>query len=584
MSLALRTSLGLALLQGMALLALHHLVDDWGYGPWSQPWVLLAAYAVSIGVPLTWHVLTAQLPREALVRRVVGVGLVLAATGGYVGWANGPVGDLRPASGGSVLLFAWLALLGWFVALPFVRLGLRDSLSRAGYVALFDEAWRLAITLAFAGLFVGLFWVLLGLFVSLFKSLGISWPQEVIFSAPIYYSATCLAASVAIGLTDIKPDMFRALRRLLLGVLRWLTVLAAVIVLVFLGAILLEGVEALWKTRFATATLIAMSISLITLYNAVYQDGSGSDPLPRAADWLVRAALIVGPALAGLAVWAVALRVQQHGVSEDRLHVLTVIAILASYLVGYCIVALCGARAPFEIRHVNVVMALVIVATLTLVHSPALDFKRIAVRNQVARAHRGEGDVDFSYLRHHAGRVGILALRTLSESGPAPIAERARIALAEMNRSDVLARGRAPAADRDRLRARIEVYPRGSRLPDDLIERLLAVLGTQRWRLACVDAGPTCAAILIDLDGDGQEEAVVLASSETIVYAHLTGGWARVGQLITGRYPGTDALRKALDEGRWRAAPPGRYRGLEVGTSTYVFVPSECEPGDPGCP
>src|SRR5262249_42273849 len=161
-----------------------------------------------------------------------------------------------------------------------------------------------------------------------------------------------------------------------------------------------------------------------------------------------------------------------------------------------------GARAPFEIRHVNVVMALVIVGTLTLVHSPVLDFKRIAVTSQAARALRGEGDVDFNYLRHHAGRHGILALQALSASGSSVVSERARIALAEVNRGALLAGSRDLATDRSRLRARVEVYPRGSRLPDDLVERLLVVLGTQRWRLACVDAGPTCAVILIDLDGD----------------------------------------------------------------------------------
>src|SRR5262249_12491553 len=150
-------------------------------------------------------------------------------------------------------------------------------------------------------------------------------------------------------------------------------------------------------------------------------------------------------------------------------------------------------------------------------------------------------------------------------------------------RGALLAGSRDLATDRSRLRARVEVYPRGSRLPDDLVERLLVVLGTQRWRLACVDAGPTCAVILIDLDGDGQEEAVGLASTETVVYARVAGAWVRVGQLVSGRYPSADGLRKALAEGRWRAASPGRYHGLELGTSTYVFVPSECDPGDLTC-
>jgi hypothetical protein len=585
MSLALRISLGIALLQGMVLHALHRLADG-GPGGWSELPFLLPAYAVTIGVPLTWHLLSAQLPLRALERRVAAVGLALAATAAYVGWVHGPVGDLRPASSGSVLLFGWLALVAWFVALPFLRLGIRGGFSRAGYVGLFDEAWRLAITLAFAALFVGLFWGLLSLFVALFKSLGITWPQDIIFERSFYYPATCAAASFAIGLTDIKPDMFRGLRHLLLGVLRWLTVLAALIVLVFLGAILVQGVGVLWKTHFATAALIALSLALITLYNAVYQDGSRSAQLPLAMDWVVRGALIVGPALAALAVWAVALRLQQHGLSEDRLHVLLVIAILASYLVGYCVVALLGARAPFEIRHVNVVMALTIVAALILVHTPVLDFKRIAVKSQVARVDRAASTFDFSYLRHHAGRHGILALQALAGSAMPTVADRARLALAEVNRRSLgaLVRGADPAGDRTRLRARLEVYPRGSVLPGDLVEHLLALLAKQRWLLACVDAGPPCAALLVDLNGDGREEAVVLASGQATVYAHVAKGWTRVGRLMAGRYPNSDALRGALEEGRWRAASPTPYLGLEVGTAMYAFVPDECDSGDATCP
>jgi len=538
-----------------------------------------------MGVPLTAYLLSAQLPVRALAGRLAAVGLALAATGAYVAWVNGPVAGLRPASGGSVLLFGGLAFVAWFVALPFLRMGVRGSMSRAGYAGLFDEAWRLAITLAFVALFVGLFWGLLSLFVALFQSLGVHWPKDILYRPAFYYPATCAATSFAIGLTDVKLEMFRGLRRLLLGVLRWLTVLSAAIVLLFLGAVLVEGVDALWKTRFATAALIGMSLVLITLYNAVYQDGSGSDPLPVVLGWPVRAALIAGPMLAVLAVWALALRVRQHGWSEDRLHVLLVIIILAGFLIGYCVAALLGARTPFEIRHVNVAMALVIVAALVVVHSPLLDFKRIAVRSQIARLARAPGAFDFSYLRHDAGRHGILALQALSATGAPDIAGRARSALAELDRRELgpLARGHDLPGDRRRLQSRVEVYPRGRSLPEGLAERLLAVLEKQRWQLACVDTGPPCAALLIDLDGDGREEAVVLASRLASVYAQLAGGWTRVGRLMSGRYPNPDVLRRALEEGRWRTSSPARYLGLEIGTATYAFAPDDCTP-DEACP
>jgi hypothetical protein len=583
MTVSLPAVLGIALIQGMALHGLHRLAED-GPGGWSELVVLLPAYAVTLGVPLTAYLLHTALPARALGGRLAAVGLALAATAAYVGWVNGPVGTLRPATGGSVLLYAWLAFLAWFVALPFLRSGLRGSLTPAGYAALFDEAWRLAITLAFALLFVGLFWGLLGLFVRLFQSIGIPWPKDLVGKRYVYYPATCAAASFAIGLSDVRPEMFRALRQLLLGVLRWLTVLAAAIVLLFLAALLVQGVGVLWGTRFATGALISLSVCLVTLYNAVYQDGSGTGRLPAAPAWLVRAALIAGPALAALAYWALGLRLAQHGASEDRLYALVVVTILAGYLAGYAVVAL-GGGSRLQIRHVNVVMACAVVATLLAVHSPALDLKRLAVRAQVARVDRAGDRFDLAYLRHDAGRHGILALQALAGTRADRVAERARGALAEANRreSGPLA-GPEPPSDLARLVARLDVYPRGAPLPEGLAERLFAVYRSGRWRLPCIDTGPACAVLLVDLDGDGQQEAVVLLFGEGRVYAPKPEGWIRVGRLVPGLHQTPDQLREALAEGRWRLAPPPPYQGLELGSGRQTFVPEACEAASGECP
>jgi hypothetical protein len=380
--------------------------------------------------------------------------------------------------------------------------------------------------------------------------------------------------------------MFRALRHLLLGVLRWLTVLAAAIVLLFLAALLVEGVGVLWGTRFATGALISLGVALVTLYNTVYQDGSGSARLPPAPGWVVRAALVAGPALAALAYWALGLRLSQHGVSEDRLYALLVVTILAGYLAGYAVVALRGDRRPLEIRHVNVVMALAIVAALLAVHSPALDLKRLAVRGQVARLDRAGDRFDFAYLRHDAGRHGILALQALGETGAGRVAERARSALAEANRREFgpLASGGDPPSDRTRFRSRLDVYPRGTPLPEGLAERLFAVYEQSRWRLACIDTGPPCAVLLVDLDGDRQEEAVVLVFGEGRVYARQTEGWTRVGRLMPSPHQTPDQLREALAESQWRLVPPPRYLGLELGSGRYAFVPEACDTGAAECP
>jgi hypothetical protein len=581
LSLALFIAVG----QGLALLGLHRLAEG-GYGYWSELLFLLPAYAFTVGAPLTGYLLRTRLSARALAAAIAAVGLVLVVTAGYVGWVGGPVGELRPGNDGSVFLFGLLTVLAWFVALPFLRCGVKTGFSAEGYGAIYDEAWRLAITLAFSALFVGLFWGLLTLFVGLFASIGIDWPREIVYRRYFYYPATCAAASFAIGLTDVKPEMFRALRRLLLTVLRWLTALVAAIVLLFLGALVVEGVLPLWKTGFATAGLIALSLALVCLYNTIYQDGGDGEPLPRLLDWPVRAALALGPVLAGLAFWALALRIRQHGLSEDRLYAVLVMAILAGYLVGYSLVALLGARAPLPIRRVNVGMAIIIVVAVVAVHSPLLDLKRIAAASQSGRGGQAGESFDFDYLRFGTGRHGLLALQALARSGSEAIADRARMALAEANRGDhgPLARGQENPADKALFAARLAVYPKGRALPEDLIEHLYGVYRKDRWRLACVDQGPPCAALFIDLDGDGQDEVIAPLSGQSAVYAGRGGDWAMVGRLQPRRYAAQDDLAAALSANRLRLRPPVSYRGLEIGTDRFDFLPESCDPPDTDCP
>src|SRR5262245_28686361 len=122
----------IALAQGFVLRVLHHLAAG-DFGRWSELVFLLPAYAVTVAVPLTYYLLRSRLVGRALPAAVAIVAASLAATATYVGWVNGPVGDLRPAADGSVFLYVTLAVLGWFVALPFLALGVRRRFEPAGY-------------------------------------------------------------------------------------------------------------------------------------------------------------------------------------------------------------------------------------------------------------------------------------------------------------------------------------------------------------------------------------------------------------------------------------------------------------------
>ena len=314
-------------------------------------------------------------------------------------------------------------------------------------------------------------------------------------------------------------------------------------------------------------------------YNTIYEDGVERNRPPAPLAWLVRAALILGPALAVLALWALALRFGQHGITEDRLYALLVVTILAGYLVGYCVVAVRGAKSPFEIRHVNVAMALFIIAALVLTHTPVLDFKRIAVASQMSRLDDAGEKFDYRYLRHEAGRHGIVALQGIANSETAASAG-AKTALAEANRRQALAEG-APL-DKARFLSRIEVYPSDRQLPEDLIALLYDQYRKQRWSLWCIDSGLPCTALLIDLDHDGSDEAVVPLFHDGRVYARQENGWVRIGTM-NGSSHDLDKQYQALKENRLRVIPPPKYSGIDVGAEKYTFAPERCATDDKDC-
>jgi hypothetical protein len=360
-----------------------------------------------------------------------------------------------------------------------------------------------------------------------------------------------------------------------------LTVLAAAIVVLFLGALAVRGVEPLWSTRYAASGLISLSLALITLYNTVYQDGTDRERLPVALALPVRVALVVGPALAVLAFWALALRIDQHGLSEDRLQALVVVTILTGFLAGYWVVAVAGGRAPFEIRHVNVVMSLTIVATILAIHSPLLDLKRVAAASQLRRLEAAVDAFDYRYLRFDLGRHGLNALTKLAGSETESVAKQARTALAEGNQAEfgVLARGGQPIEEA-RFFARIEVFPTGRELPAALAAHLFNA-HRERPFLWCIDRGPTCIALVVDLDDDGREEVVIpLGIGPAAVYALRDDTWSKVGDL-TGRYGRAEEVRAALRSDRLRALPLARYHGVEIGKGSFVFTP--CTSHDAQC-
>ena len=217
----------------------------------------------------------------------------------------------------------------------FVVAGDAERKPIASYPTLFDTAWKHAVQLGLSLAFVGLFWLLLGLGAALFHLIGLDFLKYLMVRRWFALPATLLAFACAVHVTDVRAGIVRGVRTLIHVLLSWLLPLMALFMTGFLASLPFTGPEPLWSTRFATSLLVTVALASILLVNAAYQDGRIEDGVP----WLLRRAaslvcLLLVP-LVGLAAYALALRVQQHGWTSDRIVAAAVVTVVGSAALGY---------------------------------------------------------------------------------------------------------------------------------------------------------------------------------------------------------------------------------------------------------
>lgn len=584
-----RLAVGLA--QGLMLYLLFRAFTD-GTWPATDPYLFAPLGLVLLFIPLIQLVGAGALrPRTLTIWSVVALALLVAlalhgvmradATSDARLWlrAGGEGRDPRLLPNVALVFFAGIML---FVAHSLVAAGDADRRLIAGYASYFDAAWKLAVQLVLSAVFVGLFWGVLWLGTALFELIGITLPRETITKSWFAIPATTLALACAIHVTDVRPQLVRGIRTLKLALLSWLLPLMAAITLAFLASLPFTGLAPLWGTGHAAALLLAVGATLVLLINAAYRDGGTDSATARAFRIAGTAAAVALPVLAAIAAHALWLRIDQHGWTTTRVGAVAVLVVLSCYAVGYGVAAVW--RGPWlkRLEATNIVAAYAIVGVLVALFTPIADPARIAVASQVARLEAGRIAVDrfdYGYLRWSGGRYGIEALQRLKtfETGAqaAVVRERAGAALAA-------ARGRPhgppPTAE---LVRNIVVYPAGRTLPETFRTQDWSGDARRPWALSMCARG-RCDAILVDLNGDGTEEIVLLVTptrASVVLRVGADGRWATFGVLPQiATCPG---MIEALREGRFRRLP-AEWSDLEIdGRRLRVGAASE---GPVSCP
>src|SRR5690606_36533028 len=144
--------------------------------------------------------------------------------------------------------------------------------------------------------------------------------------------------------------------------------------------------------------------------------------------------------LVGLALWGIALRIGQHGLTPERSIAAACAAVGAVHAVGYAIAAVKPGPWMRPLERTNIIGGVVAVAAVLALYTPLADPAQLSVADQMRRLEAGRvsaEDFDYGFLRFEAGRSGRGALDRLAASQDPEIARRAREARQVQSRHDV---------------------------------------------------------------------------------------------------------------------------------------------------
>lgn len=575
----------LGLMQGVVLYALYKSHQDklW---PLEWGWLFNAVLLSALLLPFVAYWGHDTVSRRALRRLLLGVGVLVFGLGAYQGAMVFPVPDatrlqLAPASaflGLALLVFMLVPLTsGWARGTSGATLGVW------GYPRLFEHAWRNAVVTIQAGALTGLFWTVLSLGAQLFHLIGVEWPKETIEKA--WFAIPVTTLSIALGLrTGLRRAAFTVtLRNHWLTLTVWLLPLASLIGVAFVLTSF-AGVGKLFERGLSAFFLLWFAAFWITFFNSAFQDGQSEPALHRILRRVLPFAALALFAVVGLATWALLLRIQQYGLTPDRIWGMLAAMVALAYGGGYALSVRAGTAARWMpgIAPANIVASLIMSAGIILLLSPALDANRLATASQTARLQAGQVQADDFDVRAltRQERTGYEALDELRrqrgpDGRPSKLALRAEDAVNNANRY----RDNASDEPDERvavLSERIDVYPAEKPLPAGFTDFLSQDVGKwESWqrKQSCFARHQTrqrCTALLIDLNHDGQDEVVLWQGDayRSAVYTQTGQQWQKTGGLMVSGGGTPESVRAELATGSY-AAQPVRWDELRVGKTRY---------------
>lgn len=474
-----------------------------------------------------------------------------------------------------------------FLALPFVIALARPGSALRAYPTLFAEAWSIVLRTLGAGLFLAVGWLLLALSGAVLGLVGITLLERLLDQQSV--TMTLSGAMLGLALAVLDEHRERLPVEPALRLLRLLAPLALALVLVFLAALALRGLEDFPGGSVAATVLALGFVALLLVVLVVERDAAGaaSGPVMLGA---AQGLCLVRPVLAGVAIWALAARVGAHGWSPARLAAALAAAVLLGHGLVHAAAVLRRGDWPARLRLANPPLALATLALALAWLTPVLNAERISAQSHLARFEAGRlsvAELDLDALDRAWGRPGAEALARLRQLAEAPGGGALAARLATLDQAPATGIDLAAVlADLLPVLGPVPVPGPGSGTPtsaaawlDGLPEVLLTEL-----RDACLrptpGGHPGCALITGPFHPDGSAAVVLLVQVSRAGLSVLTleaDAEGRIRWHPTHQWPPLApadgaALLDLLQTGAFRIAPPS-VAALHVGGLEFLPLP-----------
>jgi len=491
---------------------------------------------VAIGVPAFFYLGMEHIRDKRNPVTAVVLAILLFILGWHLGWVENAMDVPLQYAHEFTPPFVFSLGVALFIFAFFYRSWCVSDHQQFEYRQLLAFSWQQALTMGLLGAFVLAFWLLLLLWGGLFDAIGVGFFKELFKQPAFIYPVTGLVLGFGLVLIRHRIRLVATVQFMCEALIKALLPLAALIVVLFLATLPFTGLQPIWDTGNAALLMMALTLILLFFFNAVLGGNPEQPSYPLPVRLFVFAAIALLPISTLLAAWALWLRIDQYGLTPDRLWAGVILLLTAGYTFSYATLILWKRETSTpHIQTANKCMALVIGCVLVLINTPVADLRSWAAQSQASRLLSGEVKVeefDFAYLRFSMGAYGVRALHEIEESEFAKdkpeIAKRIAAAMVQKNRWS-----EEPIVDKTDLAAvaeLIDVVPTDTTLPEDLLK---LIINDQNQ---CLNATESCQAIKLPGADDGADWLLLRNTNHCsygAAYVQRGDQWLKMGTLST---------------------------------------------------